>query len=88
MISCKNQFFQFQIRNPEHKYDPATHLIAGGLGGGVASAVTTPLDCIKTVLNTQQTPEIQDKRMLLKATSSYKGNDDKPKPKTPRVKGI
>uniref|UniRef100_A0A914D4A8 Mitoferrin-1 n=1 Tax=Acrobeloides nanus TaxID=290746 RepID=A0A914D4A8_9BILA len=65
--------FVQQIRNPEHKYDPATHLIAGGLGGGVASAVTTPLDCIKTVLNTQQTPEIQDKRMLLKATSTYKG---------------
>lgn len=42
------EFFQ-EMLNPEHKYDPKTHLISGGLAGGLAAAVTNPLDCIKTV---------------------------------------
>lgn len=40
----------FQILNPSHAYDPSSHLIAGGAAGGLAAAVTTPLDCIKTVM--------------------------------------
>jgi solute carrier family 25 iron transporter 28/37 len=58
--------------NPEHKYDPKTHLLAGGLAGGLAAAVTVPLDCVKTILNTQQTPET-DKRRLAGRTFSYYG---------------
>ncbi|GMT17053.1 hypothetical protein PFISCL1PPCAC_8350, partial [Pristionchus fissidentatus] len=76
------EFFQ-QILNPSHSYDPSSHLIAGGAAGGLAAAVTTPLDCIKTVLNTQQRPEVQaaaggatgqgNTTVLLKATHGYRG---------------
>lgn len=31
------------------------HVVAGGAAGAVASAFTTPLDVIKTLLNTQET---------------------------------
>jgi hypothetical protein len=40
--------------NPTGKYDPQTHVVAGALSGGLAAAATTPLDVIKTVLNTQE----------------------------------
>ena len=36
-------------------YDPLTHCTAGGLAGGVAAAATTPLDVIKTLLQTRGT---------------------------------
>lgn len=31
------------------------HVFAGGAAGAVASAFTTPLDVVKTLLNTQET---------------------------------
>lgn len=34
-------------------------MVAGGIAGGLAAALTTPLDCIKTVLNTQQTATVE-----------------------------
>ncbi|KAI7865462.1 mitochondrial carrier domain-containing protein [Spinellus fusiger] len=39
--------------NPSGIYDPKTHVIAGGLAGAIASSVTTPLDVIKTLLQTR-----------------------------------
>jgi solute carrier family 25 iron transporter 28/37 len=39
--------------NPSGAYSPLTHVIAGGLAGGVAAAVTTPLDVAKTLLQTK-----------------------------------
>jgi len=41
--------------NPDKKYNPLYHMISGGVAGGLASAITTPLDVCKTLLNTQTT---------------------------------
>jgi len=40
--------------NPSGVYNPWTHVIAGGIAGATAAAVTTPLDVAKTLLNTQE----------------------------------
>ena len=40
--------------NPEKAYKPGVHFLAGAIAGGVASAVTMPLDVCKTLLNTQE----------------------------------
>jgi solute carrier family 25 iron transporter 28/37 len=40
--------------NPSNGYDPKTHVVAGGTAGAIASAITTPLDVAKTLLNTQE----------------------------------
>lgn len=39
--------------NPDRKYDPLSHCIAGGMAGATAAAITTPLDVVKTVLQTK-----------------------------------
>ncbi|KAJ1720960.1 Fe(2+) transporter [Coemansia erecta] len=39
--------------NPSGAYSPATHVMAGGLAGAVAAALTTPIDCCKTLLQTR-----------------------------------
>ena len=40
--------------NPGGAYNPWTHVIAGGIAGATAAAITTPLDVAKTLLNTQE----------------------------------
>lgn len=40
---------ELKLLNRDHTYDPKSHLISGGLAGGLAAAVTNPLDCVKTV---------------------------------------
>ncbi|KAG9510529.1 Mitoferrin-1, partial [Fragariocoptes setiger] len=42
------------LTNPEHKYNPAAHMVSGGIAGAIASGATTPLDVCKTLLNTQE----------------------------------
>ncbi|KRZ91904.1 Mitoferrin [Trichinella sp. T8] len=42
-----------QRLNPKRLYDPKSHVISGAVAGGLAAAVTTPLDVCKTALNTQ-----------------------------------
>lgn len=48
------EFFQNTL-NQERKYNPPVHVVAGGAAGAAASALTTPLDVVKTLLNTQET---------------------------------
>ena len=40
--------------NPDRSYNAGVHLLAGAAAGGLAAAVTTPLDVCKTLLNTQE----------------------------------
>ncbi|XP_017100019.1 mitoferrin [Drosophila bipectinata] len=41
--------------NLERKYNPKVHMVAGAAAGASAAAITTPLDVVKTLLNTQET---------------------------------
>lgn len=41
------------VLNPTNTYNPYFHCISGGIAGGIAAALTNPLDCIKTALQTR-----------------------------------
>ena len=51
-----------QFLNPTRTHNPWVHMIAGGMAGGFAAAVTTPLDVIKTLLQTRGTAKDRELR--------------------------
>ncbi|EXJ88916.1 solute carrier family 25, member 46 [Capronia epimyces CBS 606.96] len=64
-----------KVMNPRKEYDPITHCVAGGLAGAVAAGLTTPLDVIKTLLQTRglsQQDEIRNVRGLVHAAAIIK----------------
>jgi len=48
--------------NPRDEYSPSSHIIAGGIAGATAAAITTPLDVAKTILQTRGTAQDADIR--------------------------
>jgi hypothetical protein len=43
-----------KLTNEKGEYNPASHIVSGGMAGAVAAIVTMPLDVCKTLLNTQE----------------------------------
>jgi solute carrier family 25 (mitochondrial iron transporter), member 28/37 len=64
-----------KVMNPKKEYDPITHCVAGGLAGAFAAGITTPLDVIKTLLQTRglsQENEIRNVKGLAQAANIIK----------------
>lgn len=67
-----------KIINPTGKYDPLTHCVAGSLAGAFAAGVTTPLDVIKTLLQTRGSAidaDIRNVKGIMDAAAIIKRND-------------
>ncbi|KAF2835926.1 mitochondrial carrier [Patellaria atrata CBS 101060] len=67
-----------KVMNPTGAFDPTTHCTAGGVAGGLAAGLTTPLDVIKTLLQTRGSSseaEIRNCRGLWEAAQIIKRRD-------------
>lgn len=65
------EFFQ-KLLNKDNKYNPPVHMVAGGAAGAAASALTTPLDVCKTLLNTQEDGAGKTRGLLQAAKKIYR----------------
>lgn len=65
------EFFQ-KLLNKDNKYNPPVHMVAGGAAGAAASALTTPLDVCKTLLNTQEDGAGKTRGLLEAAKKIYR----------------
>lgn len=55
--------------NSTRTYNPTAHMLSGGIAGALASAITTPLDVCKTLLNTQEASVLKtSKKSQIKGT--------------------
>ncbi|AET39972.1 uncharacterized protein Ecym_5203 [Eremothecium cymbalariae DBVPG len=45
--------------NPSNSYSPWIHCLCGGISGATCAAITTPLDCVKTVLQVRGSDTVQ-----------------------------
>lgn len=64
-----------KVMDRRRGYDPITHCTAGALAGAFAAGLTTPLDVIKTLLQTRGTArdaEIRSAKGILRAASIIK----------------
>lgn len=73
------------ITNPSREYNPKMHMLSGALAGGIAAAITTPLDVCKTLLNTQAEGKIKGLSNAIKAVYRLGGPLGFFKGLTPRV---
>lgn len=68
-----------QVLNPSGEYSPGSHMLAGAVAGGLAAAVTNPLDVAKTLLQTrgdsanQQIRETKGMAQAIKLIWTQKG---------------
>ncbi|CAN3353249.1 mitochondrial RNA-splicing protein Mrs4p [Diutina catenulata] len=65
-------FYEYtsQLVNPTGVYSPWAHCVAGGVAGGIAAALTNPLDCVKTLL---QTKGMAENDMVRNASGFWSG---------------
>ncbi|GMM54856.1 Fe(2+) transporter [Maudiozyma humilis] len=45
--------------NPTNEYNPLVHCLCGGISGAACAAITTPLDCVKTVLQVKGSSSVE-----------------------------
>ncbi|XBW35050.1 hypothetical protein QEN19_000614 [Hanseniaspora menglaensis] len=68
-----------QYFNPAGNYNPWIHSLCGAISGAICAAVTTPLDCIKTVLQVRGShvvtvKELKEADSFFKAAKAIKNN--------------
>lgn len=60
------------LLNPTNSYSPTTHILAGGAAGALAAALTTPIDVIKTALQTRGLLAEEERDMVKGMKSAIK----------------